>query len=524
MLLLAAALQHLSPKEAVPGLTEHHHVIMKRLAESTIQLVNLNDSLLGTLEALENLIFEMFYHVESSNIRRAWITTHRAVTAAQLLGIYRPGHHRFGRISEESDLDPDLMWITIVSMERMLSLLLGLPSSTSNMLIAPQLPGTSAGVNNLTALVASLAGRILERNQVESAQKALDMTVEIDHEIIIAAEQMPAEFWRPLAFAGLESESIPALMEARRAFGHMCYYSMVVQLHLPHLLDPNDASRRLHSKIACVNASREVLTREIEMRTFSPIGACCRLSDFLALIAGMALMLGHIPSQSEDESDHLLKHQRLGDRATVERVLDCITPMYDLHGDMLAVRCATLLKELLAIEQDAVRRHTLSASGEHHTEQGRRAWCDVLIMRVPYLGSVQVSRNGVAAVPAARVDQTHALDEGITIGGIGSILVEQPPLTKTSDNSNANDTPSESIPKSAANVDESGYHWPENNQVPTAEAEMPSDPLFPDVVADFDEWTFQGVDTAFMETLMRGSGVPSSNGFGDERWDVSTFP
>ncbi|KAK4506936.1 hypothetical protein PRZ48_000669 [Zasmidium cellare] len=294
MLLFAAAMQHLSPKELVSGFIEHHTIIMKKMAESAIRWVNMNDSLLGTLEAVENLIFEMFYHVESSNLRRAWITTHRAVTAAQMLGLHRPGHHRFARINYENDLDPDLMWTTIVSMERILSLLLGLPTSTSNMALRSQTLTNGSPGSNLSAMVADLAGKIIRCNETESPQTALDMTSDIDCEIIIAAEQMPSEFWRPLAFSGLERDSLQALMETRRAFGHMCYYSLIVQLHLPHMLHPRDASRRLQSKIACVNASREVLTREIELRTFNPIAACCRMSDFLALIAGMALMIGHI--------------------------------------------------------------------------------------------------------------------------------------------------------------------------------------------------------------------------------------
>ncbi|KAF2172993.1 hypothetical protein M409DRAFT_62639 [Zasmidium cellare ATCC 36951] len=502
MLLSAAAVQHLSPKELVSGLGEHHHIIMKRLAESAIQWVNMNDTLLGSLESLENLIFEMFYHVESSNLRRAWITTHRAVTAAQMLGLHRPGRHRFTRISNERDLDPDLMWITVVSMERMLSLLLGLPTSTSNMSLLSHTSSISSNTNSLSALVASLAGKILERNDEDCAQTALDMTIHIDREIIVAAEQMPSEFWRPLGFSGLERDSVQALMETRRAFGHMCYYSLVLQLHLPHMLHPSNAARRLHSKIACVNASREVLTREIEMRTFNPIAACCRMSDFLALIVGMSLMIGHITSHSGNESDQLLRHQRLGDRATVKRALDCITPMSDIHGDSLAERCAVLLKNLLAIEEDASRQYHLRTSGSHDAGDGRDNQRDVLNMRVPYLGGIQISRNGVAAMPAAKMEQAKALsEESVTIGGLGSMFVQQ---VSTMDSDEGRDT-------AATSLTQQDNSQP--NQQPQASHGTPAaitgspiqhDSMFPDAAADFDEWVFQGVDTAFMETLMKG--------------------
>ncbi|CRL29067.1 Fungal transcriptional regulatory protein, N-terminal [Penicillium camemberti] len=131
ILLLVVGLQHLSPTKAIPGLTKHHRAIMEQLADSAIKLVNTNDVLLSTLEALENLILEGFYHIDRGNIRRAWITMRRAVMTAQLLGLHRPGHYRFKVVNQQSDLDPAAMWACVVSTEQFLCLLLGLPTSTS---------------------------------------------------------------------------------------------------------------------------------------------------------------------------------------------------------------------------------------------------------------------------------------------------------------------------------------------------------------------------------------------------------
>lgn len=142
MLLFAAALQYLSSDEVIPGLTKHHHLIMEQIADSAITLVTTNDTLLGTLEGLENITLEGRYHVEGGNIRRAWITMRRAVMAAQLLGLHRPGHYRFKVINNKIDLNPEVMWASIVSMERGLSLLLGLPTSTGDKSCNIQEPAT----------------------------------------------------------------------------------------------------------------------------------------------------------------------------------------------------------------------------------------------------------------------------------------------------------------------------------------------------------------------------------------------
>lgn len=243
-----------------------------------------------------------------------------------MIGLHRAGHQHFLLISADSDLDHEVMWSAIVFLERLLSLLLGLPTSTGYSTLPIQAITSESGLGrNLFSLVGGLAGEILERNATESSDQAIKLTRQTDREIILAAEQMPATFWRPSSFTGFGIDALEALGESRRAFGHMCYYSPVVQLHLPHMLSPHDVTQRVYPKIACVNASREILNREIGLRTFNPIPACCRMTDFMALLAGIALMLGHATSHGGNESGHLLVHQRLGDRATVTRALDCMT-------------------------------------------------------------------------------------------------------------------------------------------------------------------------------------------------------
>lgn len=517
MLLFAAAVQNLSPKEVVPGLTKHQHIIMGGLAESAIRLVNMDDALLGTLEGLENFIFEMFYHMDCGNIRRAWITTRRAVTVAQMLGLHRPGQYRFKLIKKDSDLEPEIMWSTILSMERMLSLLLGLPSGTGHMTLAFQTITSDSGLgHNLSALTGSLAAKILQRNQMDLAQQALEITREIDREVIVAAEQMPSEFWRPLSFTKLEQDTLEALTETRRAFGHMCYYSLVVQLHLPYMLYPHDALQMMYSKVACVNASREILIREIELRTHNPLSACCRMSDFLALVAGMALILGHITSHYGTERDHLLVHQRLGDRATVQRALDCIHPMSGLHGDVLAVRGTALLRHLLTIEEDAARQHSLRASQPHETEDSQSHQRAILIMRVPYLGSIRISRDGVSVLPVTKIQESPNLSESVTIGGIGSMLLGQVDASELGDDHDLASTTM--LPAAYDPIQQSSAIY--NTPVISTGLDMMS----PDAAASFDDWVFQGVDTAFMETLMRGSTAPLSDDLADEAWNTSTLP
>jgi hypothetical protein len=486
MLHLATSLQHISPRTVLPGLSKSHQDMVQGLAESAITLVNNNDALVGALEGLDNMILEGYFHIDCGNLRRAWLTMRRAVTVAQLLGLHRPGVRLYKVLDQHSDLDYETMWSNVTKMERVLSLLLGLPTSVSAIDDTPS-EEHMKDEPNLAAILGSWTARILNRNQITSSQEALYLTTQIDKDIIKVSEQIPSSFWQPPALEGLEKDSPAALRESKRAFDHMCYYILIIELHLPHMLCPSHESQRMYSKIACVNASREILLREIALRSLNPISACCRMSDFLALIAGMTLVLAHAVSHCGKDTINMLAHQRLADRETVKRTLDCLQSMSDLHQDVLSVRCVALLGDLLAIEEDAAHG---SKSRQPQTGETNDTGRNVLIMRVPYLGAIQISRNGIANVAPLGSKQGSSFGEGVTIGGIGSLHVNSPIAP-----AHTNDgRPAEMSTNNVAPL------W-----TPTAGHTMSdqhNQEIYPDAAAGMDDWVFQGLDTAFFDNLM----------------------
>lgn len=409
MLLFATALRYISPTERIHGLSKHHHQITEELADAAIKLVTTNDSLLGSLECLESIILEAFYHTDSGDIRKAWITMRRAVMAAQLLGLHRRGHYRYKVIDRRNAVDPEAIWSSIVYMERVVSLLSGLPTSTNDIVLTRQEP--TDDVSNDCGLLTDLgnvAGKILERNQIELPQQTLEITKDIDNELLRISANLSPTFWRPTEFSGLAQDSSHAFDEIRRVFDHSSYYTLVIQLHMPHMLCPTHSTQRMYSKMACVNASREILTRQIALRTFNLVTACCRMNDFMALIAGMTLMLAHATSHCDTTAGNVLAHQRLGDRAMVKRALECMTFMSELPKDQLAVRCASLLRDLLVIEESAARKSDQSIANDGEDR-------DFVITRAPFFGGIMLSRGGIVTVNPSRSEQNQSLSEDIVL-------------------------------------------------------------------------------------------------------------
>lgn len=498
MLLFATALQYIPPTETTPGLDRHHHRIMDDLARAAIRTVAINDSLLGSLEGLEIIILEAFYHTDSGDIRQAWITMRRAVMAAQLLGLHRCGHHRYKVIDPQNDIDPETIWSSIVYMERVVSLLSGLPTSTSGIILARQESQTDVSSDRgLLTHLGNVAGKILERNQIEVPQQALDLTKNIDEELLRISESLPPAFWRPTEFSGLSRDSLDTFDEIRRVFDHSSYYTLIIQLHMPHMLCPSHSTQRMYSKMACVNASREILTRQIALRIFNPVTACCRMNDFMALIAGMTLMLAHATSHCDKSAGNVLAHQRLGDRAMVQRALECITFISEAQEDQLAVRCAALLKDLLIIEEGAARKQDQDVNRSHVNPDNAEDSRDMLITRAPFFGGMKISRGGIAVVAPLRAEHNQGSGD-ISIGGIGSIRVNNP-------RSNIS-TPVEWAPgvarqQTSVNPDTSYLESAIQQDFITQQ-----DQIFSDIATGFDDWSVLGMDTAFFESLMQGSG------------------
>ncbi|KAF2877615.1 hypothetical protein BDV95DRAFT_153448 [Massariosphaeria phaeospora] len=515
MLLFAVALQYLSADDVFPGLTKHHHVIMEELAESAIKMVNMDDVLLGTLEGIENLILESLYHIDGGNIRRAWITTRRAVMAAQLLGLHRPGYYRFKVISDHSKLEPEVMWPCIMSMERVLSLLLGLPSSTIAPSSAVQDATSASGHgSSLAQVMTYLTAKVLERNQIQGSPQALGLTREIDHQLIRMTGNMPSTIWRPLSFAGLEVDSVEAFFEIRRTLDYMCYYTVVNQLHLPYILCPGHSSQSIYSRLACANASREILTREIAIRTFNPVATCSRMGNFMALIAGMTLMLVHLVSHCQKTTGNLLAHQRLSDRATVERALECMKSMSEL------AKCAVLLRDLLEFEADAAQCHTYRMDALEQINDDYKDNPNTLTINVPYVGTVRIAKEGTVSMTPFKKAQGRDVSEDVTIGGIGSMHVNSPRLsgyTITDSTSDVTAVPQEATSQ-AINAPSTLQHATHVPQVASPDFSTQQDQMFPNASASVDDWVLQGFDSAFFDVLMHGAGDQQPNDASGEGW------
>lgn len=534
MLQLAILLQHLHPDihTELRSLSEAPRVTMERLTDLAINLVTTKDELLGSIEGLECVMIESMYQANIGSLRRSWVANRRAMGIAQLMGLDRQDHRtQFQVLDPNTRCHPQLMWFRIVFLDRQLCLLLGLPQGSVDRSIASDaMLATDTPMGRLERIHCVLSSKILERNDSGSTFQDYDLMRTLDLELQRAARILPSKWWLAPNLDPASRDSQTLFWDTRRLFAHVIHYNLLNQLHLPYMLRSSSTGRQYeYSRITCVNASREVLSRYITLRSFNQVAYSCRTVEFLALMAAMTLLLAHLDGH-HSKGENLLAHQYLSDRAMIERAQENMKNVNRLNSDALSAQSADLLHRLLAVEVDTAEgAQRVSVQGTQPERDGPDHNDDAVVtVDIPYFGIVKIAREGMSketpkhrlSSTSNRLQRSQGVDTSCT-ADTTTVYTEQslrnPGLT----------TGRHEIPHSDAMTPvNSGFghlETPSISQNPTPQLHnFYHDPFlrhdgYPELAARAEDWAFQGVDMTFFDSLMRSGGSEETENTG---WSV----
>ncbi|OIW29103.1 hypothetical protein CONLIGDRAFT_548606, partial [Coniochaeta ligniaria NRRL 30616] len=411
MLELAIFLQHLHPNihKNMMGLSETPRMIRERLADLANGLVTKNDEFTGSIEGLGCVMLDSMYQANVGSLRRSWLTGRRAITIAQLMGLDGPDNRaQYKVLDSKTEHHPQFMWFRIIYLDRLLSLMLGLPPGPldNNMLSDAMLGTYNDTIGGLEWTHTVLASRILKRNKSKKALEDLALTRTMDEELQKAARSLPSKWWLAPTLDNVASADSEALYwDTRRLFAQILHFNLLSQLHLPYMLRSSSAPahQQEYSAATCANASREILSRFTIFRNFKQVayGWSCRIVDCLALMAAMTLLLAHIDSYRCADARNRLAHQYVTDRAMIEQAQENMEEVNRLNSDALSAQSAELLRRLLAVDVEAdeangcFRRVTVQDT-EVGPEVSDHDADDVVCMHIPYFGTIRISSEGVS--------------------------------------------------------------------------------------------------------------------------------
>ena len=170
------------------------------------------------------------------------------------------------------------MWFRIVSAERHLCLMLGLPQGTLDQSMASEaMLANDTSVGRLERTHCVIASRILERNQSAPSPRDSDLTRELDAELQSAARYLPRIWWLTANLAISINDPETLFWDMRRLFIQLFHYNLLNQLHLPYMVRTSAIKDgHVYSRITCINASRKMLY----------VSSCCATSTGWPSAAG----------------------------------------------------------------------------------------------------------------------------------------------------------------------------------------------------------------------------------------------
>lgn len=532
MLIFAITLQ--CPCEEFSSLSEPPSVLSRRLVTAAVTWLMAQEETHGSVESLICIILEAVFEINCGNLRKAWIIFRRAITIAQTMGLHRSPMPPLKRIDPTLDADPEFIWFRIIYMDRYLSLLLGLPQGTTD-----KSKGTLSASRHEPPLgqferqLTIIASCILDRDDRAFTANEIVTTHSIDAELLRVSKNMPASFWRPANFQNVMAGSPENLLETVRLAAQVYYYGLLIQLHLPYMMHgiSNDTEHE-YSKITCVNASREIITRFIAHRSFQPKSSCSRPVDFFALLAAMTLSLAHLDAHYHRNAINFLAHQRLSDRAMLDQAVEIMDVIRDDNKDVVMEDSGILIRQLLEIEADAANGSSYTASSVRRDQDDVQnpvgKGCGELRLLIPYLGTIKITRQGPisreplqesAASRPYRTPQTECTYVESTLATLNNAFASVPhasctdlrqPLTQLYGISRNSPYPG-AIPALEQLNREPETSREEQQGVLQYHSNLGEDdtPLqshldLPTFAAGVHDWAFQGVDVAFFDSLMRG--------------------
>lgn len=502
MLLFALFLQQSFPLK-LSDLSEPGQLICARLKDTATCLVTTNELLFGTVESLECILLEASYDKNRGHFRRAWLAVRRAMTAAQLMNLHRPHNLPTPKLDPNNTINPRFLFFRIIYMDRFICLMLGLPAASLDIDLSVHKTDDTP-ICQLERTHTMVSKSILERNEADPTIDDYAMTEKIDAELLEAAEKLPHQFWQPLDFSNYMRHDARIFWETLRLANQVNHYNLLNHLHLPYLLTFDD-ERYSSSKITCAHASREILTRWMSFRHHSDLYACCRIGDFFALRAGLTLCLAHLANHHNTKPLLSLRHQRLGDRSMIEQAIEIMDRLAAGIDDPLARESSDVLQRLLLVEADAAQGQVYNARKCGQDEGTHEEDGSVFSTYIPYFGVLKISPEGTFSKLGneTRPLSTTLAGRAQHITNIGLLPSEAELPSVGFDQVPAN-CPA-AFAYTCPNILPGTCAQPQASSGPASSAlGLQNEPSVPYPFAGVEDWAFQGVDTAFFDSLMRG--------------------
>lgn len=315
---------------------------MQNYVVTVTTLITSSDELMLTLHGLETLLLLALFHMNSANLRQAWLIVRRGLNLAHLMG--------FHRIITQADLKPPIpavsnakmIWRSFVDLDRYLGLHLRLPFAADDYPLPDDADLHLAHKSKINALARQIAE--LDR---DISPQGYATALALDEKLESVMRELPKDFWEvPNIPSTARSPESLAVLE--RLMVQMWHFEMKVFIHLPYLLRAPRDGRYEYSKVTALQASRNMLMRWFALRNASITQACCRFAEIGVFIAAVTLTLDIVIELGMKEKSEVQKTKGT-DFAMICRLIGEMEKLSKANSrEKIAARSAVVLKKMLS--------------------------------------------------------------------------------------------------------------------------------------------------------------------------------
>ncbi|CAI6318957.1 unnamed protein product [Periconia digitata] len=357
---------------------------MENYVKTVASLIACSDEILSTLPGLETLLLYAHYHMNTANLRQAWLVIRRAMSLAHVMG--------FHRIVEQTSTTPPIeavepatrMWRNLIDIERYLGLLLRLPFAADDYPI-----DQNAGPHLIyTARLTQISRQVSELDCAVTPQTYVK-ALALDEQLESLMREQPKEFWAVpnVPSTARTSESYEVITTLIKQMWH---FMNKIFIHLPFLLRSTKDNRYEYSKVAALQASRNIMMRWFALRNAGITQACGRAGELAVFIAAVTLTLDILIEMAIKDTKEVQK-TKCSDFAMLCRVITELEKLGKSSSrEKIAARSAVVLKNILS---------TLDPS--------KRAAGQVKVT-IPYFGTIQMKYKELPTRPAFNLDSDTA--------------------------------------------------------------------------------------------------------------------
>ncbi|CCT73119.1 uncharacterized protein FFUJ_12670 [Fusarium fujikuroi IMI 58289] len=230
--------------------------------------------------------------------------------------------------------------------DRFSSLLLGIPYGFNDAHLGPSVEPYNVPTypeQRFVLRCASIAGKIIDRNMMPGKPSSASSML-LDEQMDTIASSMPLSWWdlpESLPNCHAETDELRNVLLL-----HFYFFHVRINLHLPFIVGTEMTSARSSHRLACLEASRQLLKRFTLLRTeiqgFSIFD--CKTSDFVGFMACVSLIL----CLSQPRSDEITVPVPDEDQDLIAQVKS-IFEREEKAGCKVACQCRRMLNILSGI-------------------------------------------------------------------------------------------------------------------------------------------------------------------------------